>query len=111
MKNAYDHEGYIHALDLLVPFIAMVCILPAYIRPLFFASGAILPHVCKALGALKHIEAASEACIAQRRCDLTRQTAQGQRDMLDGFFNLLHSKREETDFTMTEIKLEVYGAL
>ncbi|KAI0569345.1 CypX cytochrome P450 [Pyrenophora tritici-repentis] len=110
MENAHDHEGYIHALDPLVPFVTVACAMPVYMRPLFLASGATVPRVFKALGALRHIETASDACVAQRRHDSTRDKAgrrsQGQKDMLDGF---LHSKGEEKDFTLTEVKMEVYG--
>lgn len=121
MENAHDHEGYIHALDLLVPFIAVACAMPAYMRPLFLASGAMLPPVFNALGALRHIETASDACVAQRRQDSTRDEdgrrrrsqgqGQSQKDMLDGFFDILRSKGEAKDFTLTEVKMEVYGAL
>jgi hypothetical protein len=31
--------------------------------------------------------------------------------MLDGFFDILRSKGEAKDFTLTEVKMEVYGAL
>ncbi|KAE8871021.1 hypothetical protein PTNB29_01365 [Pyrenophora teres f. teres] len=114
MENAHDHEGYIHALDLLIPFTAVACAMPAYMRPLFLASGAMVPRVFEALRALRHIETASDACVAQRRHDSTRDKAgrrsQGQKDMLDGFFNILRSKGEEKDFTLTEVKMEVYGA-
>jgi hypothetical protein len=115
MENAHDHQGYIHALDLLVPFIAVACAMPAYMRPLFLASGALVPRVFKALGALRHIETASDACVAQRRLRSTRNEAgrrgQGQKDMLDGFFDILRSKGEKKDFTLAEVKMEVYGAL
>jgi hypothetical protein len=117
MENAYDHGGYIHALDLLVPFVAVACAMPAYMRPLLLAIGVTVPRVFKALGALRHIETVSDACVAQRRHDSTRNEAgrrgqgQGQKDMLDGFFDILRSKGEEKDFTLTEVKMEVYGAL
>jgi len=115
MENAHDHEGYIHALDLLVPFFAVVCAMPAYVRPLFLASGATVPGVFKALGALQHIETASDACLAQRRQEDTRDEAgrrgQGQKDMLDGFFDIVRSKGGAKDFTLTEVKTEVYSAL
>jgi hypothetical protein len=102
-------------LDLLVPFVAVACVMPAYMRPLFLASGATVPRVFKALGTLRHIETASDACVAQRRqdftCDEAGHRGQDQKDMLDGFFDTLRSKGEEKDFTLTEVKMEVYGAL
>ena len=111
MKNAHDYGGYIHSLDLLIPFIAVACASPAYLRPIVLISGALIPRVSKALKALKHIEEASEACVTERKRRIERGKADDCEDMLQSFFNIMHQKGTDKDFGMTEIKAEVYGAL
>jgi len=111
MKNAHDYGGYIHTLHLLIPFIAVACASPAYLRPVVLISGALIPRVFKALKALKHIEEASEACVTERKGRIERGKADDCEDMLQSFFNIMHQKSVEKDFGLTEVKAEAYGAL
>ncbi|KAI4688973.1 hypothetical protein J4E81_007690, partial [Alternaria sp. BMP 2799] len=111
MKNAHDYGGYIHTLDLLIPFIAVACASPAYLRPFVLISGALIPRVFKALKALKHIEETSEACITERNRRIQHGKTDNCEDMLQSFFNIMHQKGIEKDFGMVKVKAEVYGAL
>jgi hypothetical protein len=105
MKNAHDYGGYIHALDSIVPFIVISCVMPTYMRTMFFISGAMIPWVSKALKALKHIEKASDTCIIER--EKSKRAVKGK-DMLQSFFDVMEG---HGDFGKTEVKMEVYGAL
>ncbi|RYO45162.1 hypothetical protein AA0116_g13383, partial [Alternaria tenuissima] len=49
LDGAYDYGGYIGALDLLTPFVAVACVTPVYLRPLFLLGGAVIPQVSRAL--------------------------------------------------------------
>jgi hypothetical protein len=115
LKNAHDHQDYIRALDLLVPITAVASVMPPYMRPFLFAGGAISSHVRRASTALRHIERASDACVAQRRrlrgSSDGRGVEDGRKDMLDGFLDIMHEKGEQKDFGLTEVKMEVYVAL
>jgi hypothetical protein len=111
MKNAHDYGGYIHALELLIPFIATACASPTYLRPIVLVSGAMVPRVFKALKALKHIEDASEACVAERQKLIPSGKADGYKDMLQSFFDIVRQKGFQKDFGLTEVKMEAYGAL
>ncbi|RAR15793.1 pisatin demethylase [Stemphylium lycopersici] len=110
LESAYDFGGYIHALDLLIPFIAVSCVSPTYLRPLVLISGAMVPRVFKALKALKHIEKSSEACVTERHNLIINGKAEECEDMLQGFFNIMREKGQQKDFGMTEVKMEAYGA-
>ncbi|KAL7778984.1 hypothetical protein CFE70_008487 [Pyrenophora teres f. teres 0-1] len=110
LKGAYDHGGYIHALDLLIPLIAVACASPAYLRPLVLISGAMIPQVFKALKALKHIEDASESCVTDRQRLIESGEAGDTEDMLQSFFGIMQKKGSQKDFGITEVKMEVYGA-
>lgn len=113
MENAHDYKGYIRALDLLVPIIAVACAMPVYMRPFLLISGALIPRMFKALRALKHLESASEACVAERLRHLNSETSGSgdRRDMLNCFLDIMNEKGREMDFGLTEVKMEVYGAL
>jgi hypothetical protein len=111
MKDAHDYGGYIHALDLLIPFIAVACASPTYLRPFVLISGAMVPRVFKALKALKHIEDVSEACVAERQRLISSGKADDRKDMLQSFFDIMREKGDQKDFGLTEVKMEVYGAL
>lgn len=111
LQNAHDHAGYIHALDLLIPLIAVACTAPTYVRPLVLVSGAAIPRVFKALKALKHIESASLACVVQREHVIAQGKAEECEDMLQSFFDIMREKGQEKDFGITEVKMEAYGAL
>jgi len=115
MEHAHDHGGYIHALDLLIPFIAVACASPDYLRPLvFIIGGAVMPRISKALKALKHLEAASELCVAERQRLIESRKKDDddeKEDMMQGFFEIMQNKGSQKDFGLTEVKMEVYGAL
>lgn len=111
LKYGRDYNGYINALDLLIPFIAVACASPSYLRPLVLASGAVIPRVFKALKALKHIETASEACVVERQNLITSGKGEDFEDMLQSFFDTMREKGQQKDFGFTEIKMEAYGAL
>jgi hypothetical protein len=111
MDKARDHAGYIRALDLLIPFIAVACVSPSYLRNLVLISGAMIPRVYKALSALKHLEVASEACVTKRQELLADGEDDKHDDMLSRFFDVMREQGEKKDFGVTEVKMEVYGAL
>lgn len=84
-----------------------------YLRPLFLLSGAFIPRIFRALRALKHIENASEACVAERQ-QLHSQSSVNDckpEDMLESFFDIMRDKGDKVDFGKTEVKMEAYGAL
>lgn len=113
MEFAHDHAGYIRALDLLVPTIAIACTMPSYLRTFFFISEVLVPRFFKALKALRHIEDASGACVAERQ-QLHDQLPPAQakpEDMLESFFSIMREKGDKVDFGLTEVKMEAYGAL
>jgi hypothetical protein len=93
--------------------IAIVCRMPPYMRPFFLISGASVPRVFKALKALKHIENASGACVAERQ-QLHGQSISEQsrpEEKVESFFNIMRDKGERFGFGLTEVKMEAYGAL
>lgn len=71
----------------------------------------MIPQVFKALKAVKHIENASDACVAERRRLLASNESVERKDMLESFFDIMREKGERKDFGPTEVKMEVYGAL
>lgn len=64
MKHARDFKGYKHALDLLIPSIAVTLVMPSYLRLLLVLTGIMMPTVRKALQALKLIEKEAETWLS-----------------------------------------------
>ncbi|EUC39786.1 hypothetical protein COCMIDRAFT_110588 [Bipolaris oryzae ATCC 44560] len=110
LHGGHDYGSYINALDCLIPFIAVTCVSPAYLRPLIFVGGAAIPRTLKALKALQHIEAASKACVMERQNLIANGEAKDCKDMLQSFFDIVLEKGQQKDFGITEVKMEAYGA-
>jgi len=115
LDGAYDYGGYIGALDLLTPFVAVACVTPVYLRPLFLLGGAVIPQVSRALAVLKRFESAAELCVDQRRCLLPSCLGTCFTDMLQHFFDIVRDEDTEEDmekdFGLIEVRREIYGAL
>ena len=113
LEHGHDHAGYIRALDLVVPLIAVACVMPASLRPVFVLIGILVPRISKALRALKHIEDASETCVVERQRlhDHMDSGEHAPTDMLESFLAIVRKREERADFGLTEAKMEVYGAL
>ncbi|RAR15515.1 pisatin demethylase [Stemphylium lycopersici] len=114
LDGAYDYGGYIGALDLLIPFVAVACVTPVYLRPLFFLGGAMIPQVSRALAVLKRFESAAELCVDQRRCLLPSCLDTCFTDMLQHLFDIVRDENAEEDmekyFGLIEVRREICGA-
>jgi hypothetical protein len=111
MQHAKDHAGYIHALDQLIPIIAVACVMPSYLRLPVIICSAIIPRVFKSLKALDHIGTASGDCVREREHELAGNASNERDDMLQSFFDIMHKKGSEKDFGLTEVQMEAYGGL
>ncbi|KAF7557115.1 hypothetical protein G7Z17_g924 [Cylindrodendrum hubeiense] len=111
MKDKSDYRGYIRSLDLLVPILTTSCVLPTYIRPLFLGIVVLMPGVYKALGSLKDIEKAAESCVSERQRLVESGDVTENKDILSSLFDIVREKGEKLDFGMTEVQVEVFGAL
>jgi hypothetical protein len=111
LENASDYAGYINAMDLIIPIASVIGIMPTYIRLPVLISGAMIPRVAKALGALSHIENAAQVRVIERKRILDRQIEYQRKDMLQGFFDIMHEKGAMKDFGLMEVRQETWGSL
>lgn len=110
LNNGGDHNGYIRALDLLLPVLCAVSVMPTYIRPFFLLSSAVVPKVFRALSSVKEIETAAKKCVSERQ-SLLEKGDDVEKDVLNSLFEIVRNKGPELDFSMTEVTVEVYVAL
>lgn len=71
----------------------------------------MVPRASIALKAMKHIENATDDCIAERQRLLGNNETIGRKDMLQSFLDIMREKGEAKDFGLTEVKAEIYAAL
>jgi hypothetical protein len=111
LEKASDYAGYIDAMDLVLPFVSVTGIMPSYIRLPVLISGAMIPRVSRALAALSHIEKAAEECVVERQGLLDSHSSNHRKDMLQGFFDIMHKKGATKDFGLIEVRQETWGSL
>jgi hypothetical protein len=111
LDGAYDHGGYIGALDLLIPFLVVTCAFPSYLRPLILISGAAIPRVAQALRAMKRINDAAQESVKQRQLQLKSFPPHHFNDMLQRLFGIARDKGVDKNFGMEEVKMEIWVAL
>ena len=110
LESGGDHNGYIRALEFLLPVLCAVSVMPTYARPLFLLSSAVVPKVSRALRSVREIENAARGCVVERQSRLEKGDDVDS-DVLNSLFNIVQKKGPEVDFGMTEITVEVYVAL
>jgi len=111
MENSHDHEGWIHSLELLMPFLCLTAVAPSYVRPLILSSAIVVPGSLRALKAIDNIAVAANSCVAQRFEEVSTVETPPRSDLLQQLYTIYREKGDKIDFKMGEIKLEAYVAM
>lgn len=110
LETSDDYEGYIGALDTLLPIMTVASVIPTYFRSILFASGVFFSSIRSALAAMGKIENAAEASVIQR-VQLDDNEKSSRDDMLAKLLGIYQEKGEKADFYPRDIKVEVFSAL
>lgn len=112
LEHSHDHGGWIRSMHLLIPFLCMCAVAPAYVRPLILASSLVMPGSLKALKAIENIGTAARTCVAKRFEQDPLEEAPGERtDILQQLYGIPVEKGFKLDFNMGDIEQEAYVAL
>lgn len=112
LEKSYDHGGWMHSLELLMPFLCMCAVAPAFVRPLVLASSLAVPGALKALKAVENIATSARACVSQRFDQGAQlETEEKRTDMLQQLYDIHLEKGSKVDFNMGDIEQEAYVAL
>lgn len=110
MEKNTDINGWIEALDALMPVLCVAAIAPTYYRTLILGSSILNPTVFKALKSFEGIHTASVDCVDKRVNEINAGTAE-RIDMLQQFSKIVREKGAQHNFTDNEVKLEAYIAM
>lgn len=107
MRDEHDFGTYILSLDTLVPANSVICVLPAFLRPLQPLLGLALPRVREAVQGFNKIREAGKFWVEHRMQTMARKEAT-RTDLLDKFFQVRQAK---SDFDIPEIQNESVVAM
>lgn len=106
LEHSHDHNGWIHSLDLLLPFVVVNGVAPTSLRPLVRILALLIPGGLTGLNAINNIAAAARSCVARRLDKPTERT-----DILAQLYNIYLEKGAKVDFGLGDIEQEAYIAL
>lgn len=111
LRQRTDVGEYMKAIDSLLPAFTIGGTLPSYLTKLYFLSTVILsPSVRGALGAVKHIEHASETAVENRKREMAGRD-DGKHDMLRKMIEINADRGEKIDFTHQHICVESHSSM
>ncbi|KAI0120995.1 cytochrome P450 oxidoreductase [Xylariales sp. AK1849] len=111
LEKAEDHGNWIHSLDLLMPYLCMTAVAPAFWRPLVLTTALAVPGALKALKAIDDIGVAARECVAARFVDGPKTEGQKRTDLFEQLYTIYKEKGDKIDFKMGDIEQEAYVAL
>ena len=111
MSERTDIGNYMKAIDSLLPAFTIGGTVPSYLTKLYLVSTVLFsPSVRGALGAVKHIENASEAAVERRKQDVV-ESKDDKRDMLRKMLEINADRGEKIDFTYQHICVESHSSM
>ena len=111
MRERTDMGNYMKSIDSLLPAFSIGGTVPSYLTKLFLISTILLsPSVRGALGAVKHLEAASEAAVKKRKQEIEDNT-DDKHDILRKMLEINGERGEKIDFTIPHIVVESHSSL
>ena len=111
MSERTDIGTYMKAIDSLLPAFTIGGTVPSYLTKLYLVSTVLFsPFVRGALGAVKHIENASEAAVERRKQDVL-EGKDDKRDMLRKMLEINADRGEKINFTYQHICVESHSSM
>ncbi|KAL8723382.1 MAG: hypothetical protein Q9225_000298 [Loekoesia sp. 1 TL-2023] len=111
MSERTDIGNYMRAIDSLLPAFTLGGTIPSYLTKLYFLSTVLIsPSVRGALGAVKHIENASETAVKNRQQELMEKK-DDKHDMLRKMLEINADRGEKINFTYQHICVESHSSI
>lgn len=111
MSERRDIGNYMKAIDSLLPAFTIGGTVPSYLTKKYLLSTILFsPYVRGALGAVKHIEHASETAVKRRKQEV-EENKDDKRDMLRKMLEINADRGEEIDFTYRHICVESHSSI
>lgn len=111
MSERTDIGNYIKSIDSLLPAFTIGGTVPSYLTKLYFLSTVLIsPSVRGALGAVKHIENASESAVKKRQQELI-ENKDDKHDVLRKMLEINADRGEKINFTYQHICVESHSSM
>ena len=111
MSERTDFGNYMKAIDSLLPAFTIGGTVPSYLTKLYLVSTILFsPSVRGALGAVKHIENASQAAVESRKREIV-ENKDDKRDILRKMLEINADRGEKIDFTYQHIYVESHSSM
>ena len=111
MNKRADIGNYMKAIDSLLPAFTIGGTVPSYLTKLYLLSTILFsPSVRGALGAVKHIEKASQAAVKRRKQELD-DSSDEKHDLLRKMLEINADRGEKINFTHLDIIVESHSSL
>lgn len=111
MSERKDIGNYMKAIDSLLPAFTIGGTVPSYLTQLYLLTTILFsPSVRGALGAVKHIENASEAAVKRRKQEI-EENKDHKRDMLRKMLEINADRGEQLNFTYPDICVESHSSM
>ena len=111
MNERTDVGNYMKAIDSLLPAFTIGGTLPSYLTEIYLVTTILLSSSIRgALGAVKHIENASEAAVEGRKQEIV-ENKDDKRDMLRKMLEINADRGEKIDFTYQHICVESHSSM
>ncbi|KAL9073674.1 MAG: hypothetical protein Q9157_004648 [Trypethelium eluteriae] len=110
MRERKDISGYMNAIDALLPAFSIGGTVPSYLtKPFLISTTLFSPSIRGALGAVKHLEKASQAAVTKRKDQITNNKDE-KRDMLRKMLDISAERGTELDFTDSHVFVESHSS-
>ena len=111
MNERTDVGNYMKAIDSLLPAFIIGGTLPSYLTKIYLVSTILFSSSARgALGAVKHIENASEAAVERRKQEIV-ENKDDKRDMLRKMLEINADRGEKINFTYQHICVESHSSM
>lgn len=111
MSERTDIDNCMKAIDSLLPAFTIGGTMPSYLTKLYLISTSLFsPSFRGALGAVKHLENASEVAVKRRKQEV-EESKDDKRDLLRKMLEINADRGDKTDFTYSHIIVESYHSL
>lgn len=111
MNERTDVGNYMKAIDSLLPAFTIGGILPSYLTKMYLVFTILVSSSVRgALGAVKHIENASEAAVERRKQEIV-ENKDDKRDMLRKMLEINADRGEKINFTYQHICVESHSSM
>ena len=111
MRDGIDYGDFIHTLSKTPTPVALMCHVPNGVKTLYLLSHLFSAETRRAVTGFQHTLQCAESSVAERVQDIAAGKETPQHDLLSKLLQIAREKGEKLDFTIADVKTEVYASM